>query len=292
MAEFFGDLERLAADLYPYRWLIAIGVLAAIAGGVAFGYRRGWHTFVWQHRLPFAIFGMPALALVTFIGYDLGSPLFTNVTVEEEFPFANTAEVPADMDREDVEKIMEGMAHIDQEMNEAMPDTMMKTGDEEVLPTPTAIPAISGSPIPTSTPQPTSTTPESGQTESTTGPKSTTGPVMLKTGNFRDQDSFHKGSGQATIYRGPDGSHLLRLEEFKATNGPDLHVILTPHQNPNRQNDVKTPGYVDLGKLKGNIGNQNYPIPNDIDVTVQQSVVIYCKPFHVIFSVAQLQDVT
>ena len=194
------------------------------------------------------------------------------------------------MDRDDVEKIMEGMSHIDQEMNEAMPDTMVKTG-EEALPTPTAVPAIPGSPTPTATPQPAPTR-ESGQTESTTGPEPPAGPVMLKTGNFRDQDSFHKGSGQATIYRGPDGSHLLRLEEFKTTNGPDLHVILTPHQDPDRQNDVKTPGYVDLGKLKGNIGNQNYPIPDDVDVTVQQSVVIYCKPFHVIFSVAQLQDVT
>ena len=281
MAEFFGELERIAADLYPYRWPIAIGVLAAIAGGVAFGYRRGWHMFVWQHRLPFAIFGIPALALFTFISYDLGSPLFTNVTVEEEFPFANTAEVPADMDREDVEKIMEGMSHIDQEMNEAMPDTLTKPSD--AIPTATAI--ISGSPTPTTTPQQTPT-PESTQTEPTAGP------VKLKTGNFRDQDSFHKGSGQATIYRGPDGSHLLRLEEFKTTNGPDLHVILTPHQDPNRQNDVKTPGYVDLGKLKGNIGNQNYPIPDDIDVTAQYNVVIYCKPFHVIFSVAQLQDVT
>ena len=282
MAEFFGDLERLAADLYPYRWPIAIGVLAAIVGGVAFGCHRAWNIFVWRYRLPFATFGIPALALGTFIAYDLGSPLFTNVTVEEEFPFANTAEVPADMDREDVEKIMEGMAHIDQEMDEAMPDTMMKTGDE-MLAAPTAIP---GSPIPTTAPQLAPTTPESGQTEPTVGP------VMLKTGDFRDQDSFHKGIGQTTIYRRPDGSHLLRLDEFKTTNGPDLHVILTPHQNPTRQNDVKTPGYVNLGKLKGNIDNQNYPIPDDIDVTVQGNVIIYCKPFHVIFSVAQLQDVT
>ncbi|MCZ6789800.1 MAG: DM13 domain-containing protein [Chloroflexi bacterium] len=268
MAEFFGELERIAADLYPYRWPIAVGLLAAIAVAIAFGYRRGWHMFAWQRRLPFAIFGIPALALVTFISYDLGSPLFTNVTVEEEFPFANTAEVPADMDREDVEQIMAGMAHIDQEFDEAIPDTMMKTGDEMPA-TSTAVPVISGSPT-----------------------EPTVGPVMLKTGNFRDQDSFHKGSGQVTIYRGPDGSHLLRLEDFKTTNGPDLHVILTPHQNPGRQNDVKTPGYVDLGKLKGNIGNQNYPIPDDIDVTAQNSVVIYCMPFHVIFSVAQLQDVT
>lgn len=54
---------------------------------------------------------------------------------------------------------------------------------------------------------------------------------------------------------------------------------------------MKAPGYVDLGKLKGNKGNQNYTIPDDVDVAAQGSIVIYCKPFHVIFSVASLQDV-
>ena len=50
------------------------------------------------------------------------------------------------------------------------------------------------------------------------------------------------------------------------------------------------PGYVDLGKLKGNKGNQNYEIPDDVDIASMRSVTIYCKPFQVIFSVAPLQD--
>ena len=114
--------------------------------------------------------------------------------------------------------------------------------------------------------------------------------AKLKLGDFRDADGFHKGSGQATIYRGPDGSHLLRLENLDVTNGPDLHVILTPHENPEDRGDVNTAGYIDLGKLKGTKGDQNYPIPDDVDIDAQGSVVIYCKPFHVIFSVASLQD--
>ena len=90
---------------------------------------------------------------------------------------------------------------------------------------------------------------------------------------------------------GPDGSHLLRLEDLDVTNGPDLHVILSPDPNPKKRDTVKIPGYVDLGKLKGNKGNQHRPIPADVDVTIQGSVVIYCAPFHVIFSVAPLRDV-
>ncbi len=112
-------------------------------------------------------------------------------------------------------------------------------------------------------------------------------PVRVTSGAFRDADEFHKGSGQAGIYRLPDGSHLLRLEELNVTNGPDLHVYLVSHPNPTQSSDVHT--HVDLGKLKGNVGSQNYPIPADVPIPSQQSVVIYCQPFHVIFSVASLQ---
>ena len=114
------------------------------------------------------------------------------------------------------------------------------------------------------------------------------GATAVKTGTFRDADRFHRGSGSVTIYRLDDGSHVLRLEEFEVTNGPDLRVILSPHADPQGRSDVTAAGYVELGKLKGNIGNQNYPIDAGVDVGAFNSVVIYCKPFHVLFSVAPL----
>lgn len=113
--------------------------------------------------------------------------------------------------------------------------------------------------------------------------------VGVKIGALRDADSFHKGSGQATIYQLPRGNYFLRLADLKVTNGPALHVILSSHPDPQSRDDVK--GYIDLGGLKGNLGNQNYDIPAGIDLAAQRSVVIYCKPFHVIFSVSPLQDV-
>ena len=54
---------------------------------------------------------------------------------------------------------------------------------------------------------------------------------------------------------------------------------------------MTAPGHFELAKLKGNIGNQNYVVPADADIASFQSVVIYCKPFRVIFSVASLADV-
>ena len=244
MAEFFGDIERFFAGLYPYRWPLTFGALLIATGIVAYGYRKGWHLVVWRRRLAVAIIGTPALAAIVVAGWYLGSPLFTSKTVIEEFPFAFNAVVPAEMTRGAVEETMASMAAFDDEVSEAMPLSMVTAQ---------------------------------------------TAAVKIKSGHFQDADSFHKGSGQAAIYRSPDGSRLLRLENLKVTNGPDLHVVLTPHPNPDKGSHVKTAGYVDLGKLKGNKGDQNYPISDDVDVDAQMSVVIYCKPFSVVFSVATLE---
>ena len=111
--------------------------------------------------------------------------------------------------------------------------------------------------------------------------------VVVKSGNFQDGDSFHKGEGKATIYKLADGSHVLRFEDFKVTNGPDLRVLLVKSANPQGRGDLDA-GYEELGKLKGNIGNQNYTISGSIDADGYGSIVIYCKPFHVVFSVAPL----
>ncbi len=107
--------------------------------------------------------------------------------------------------------------------------------------------------------------------------------VAVKSGEFQDADRFHTGEGTATIYRLDDGSHVLRLENFRVTNGPELHVLLAKGSGPGLDT-----GYEDLGLLKGNVGNQNYSIPNSVDPSEFNSIVIYCKPFRVEFSVATL----
>jgi hypothetical protein len=56
-----------------------------------------------------------------------------------------------------------------------------------------------------------------------------------------------------------DGAQVLRFEDFSATNGPDLHVLLAT--NPAPASRVDLGDYLDLGSLKGNVGNQNYDIP-------------------------------
>ncbi|MBI4504603.1 MAG: DM13 domain-containing protein [Chloroflexi bacterium] len=126
-------------------------------------------------------------------------------------------------------------------------------------------------------------------TEMSESMPATGSPTAVKSGALRDADAFHKGSGKATVYRLASGGHVLRLESLNVTNGPDLRVILSPHPNPTEPDHVTAPGYVELGKLKGNIGSQNYDIPTGVDVAAQRSVVIFCWPFRVIFSVAALE---
>jgi len=114
-------------------------------------------------------------------------------------------------------------------------------------------------------------------------------PILLVSGSFVDVDVIHKGSGKAQVYELTGGVRTLRFEDFEVTNGPGLHVVLSAHANPRTQAEVKDGGYVDLGELKGNIGNQNYTLSGDIDLSLYQSVVIYCYPFNVVFSTATLQ---
>lgn len=110
--------------------------------------------------------------------------------------------------------------------------------------------------------------------------------VSLAIGEFQDADELHQGSGTATIYQLEDGSRVLRLESFEVTNGPDLRVLLASGASPTNSDELGE--YVELAGLKGNIGDQNYEIPDDVDPSLYSSVVIYCKPFHVVFSVASL----
>ena len=64
LADFFGNLERLAADLYPYRFPIGLVVLIIVAAVVYYAYRKGLHLWAWQRRLWVTIIGVPVLVLL------------------------------------------------------------------------------------------------------------------------------------------------------------------------------------------------------------------------------------
>ena len=181
-----------------------------------------------------------AIPILAFAWWLL-SPLFLNTTVSEEFPLSATADMPTGVTQQEAEDIMEGMAKINMDAVEPMPDKMAEA-------------------------------------------------KMLAVGEFRDGDSFHKGSGDVSLYRLVNGDAVLRFEDLDVTNGPDLHVLVSTHPDPMTKGELQDAGYSTLGQLKGNRGDQNYELPSSVDPGSIGSVIIYCMPFHVIFSVAPLAE--
>jgi Electron transfer DM13 len=98
----------------------------------------------------------------------------------------------------------------------------------------------------------------------------------------------HDGEGTATLTKQSDGSYLLRFENFKVLNGPDLYVYTSSIAKPG-ESDVKESNSLSLGRLKGNVGAQNYVIPAGTSLEQLRSVVIWCKAFGVNFSSASLE---
>ncbi len=207
-----------------------------------------------NNRLRLAVIGLGALIVVTVLSFPLWRPLFVNDVVDEAFPG-----LPADQQAAFVQlsvtqqAAFQNLVPTDATMAVAMakaalsPDILVPT-EEQAMPT-------------------------------------MTDPQVFAKGTFIQIDAIHGASGTATIYQLPDKSLVLRFEDFKATNGPDLHVILTKNAAPLTREEVGE-DYVELGQLKGNVGNQNYAVPAEVDLTIYKAVVIYCEPFHVVFSSA------
>jgi Electron transfer DM13 len=109
--------------------------------------------------------------------------------------------------------------------------------------------------------------------------------VTVASGRFRSLE--HRTTGRARLLRLPDGSHVLRIETLDTSNGPDLRVYLSelPSTLGWRAYGEQ---YVELGKLKGNRGDQNYRVPAGTDVSKYRSLVIWCVRFKVGFGVAPL----
>ena len=98
----------------------------------------------------------------------------------------------------------------------------------------------------------------------------------------------HETRGTATIFELPDGKQVLRLTDFETSNGPDVHVFLGAAPDANDSETVTKAGYIELGSLKGNVGDQNYELPSGTDLNKYHSVTIWCKRFGVNFGTAPL----
>lgn len=115
-----------------------------------------------------------------------------------------------------------------------------------------------------------------------------TAAALLAVGEFHGV--AHAGSGRAAIHRNPDGGRTLRLSELAVDNGPDLYVYLVAAPDAWDDSTVQLSPTISLGRLKGNLGNQNYEIPPDVDLMQYRSVSIWCRRFGVNFATAPLMN--
>ena len=114
--------------------------------------------------------------------------------------------------------------------------------------------------------------------------------VLLARGDFISHE--HSTSGTASLIRQPDGSRVLALADLRTSDGPVVKVWLTDRKVTEDGWHVFDDGtYLDLGGLKGNIGNQLYEIPDGADLSGLRSVSIWCDRFDVSFGAAELVPV-
>jgi hypothetical protein len=110
---------------------------------------------------------------------------------------------------------------------------------------------------------------------------------LAELGRGRFESLEHGTTGIAIVYRSSDGERVLRLDELDTSNGPDLRVILASAP-VSGDAGVWGDDYVEVARLKGNVGSQNYVLPDDVDLARYGRVVIWCDRFDVGFGVADV----
>ena len=110
------------------------------------------------------------------------------------------------------------------------------------------------------------------------------------TGTTEDKNITHKGefagasgytvTGTAQIRKGDDGKLTLELVNFRTSNGPDLRLYLAE--------DTRAKNFVEITNKVEN-GNKSYALGSNVDLSKQNTVLIWCKAFSVNFGSAGLK---
>ena len=223
---------------------------------------RGWNELsIYRKTWRVVLVG-----LIVFAAWA-ASPLFYSRTVNETFPAAAPAAPTAMAEQPTAPAMMAEQPAAPAAMTDkpAAPTAMAEQLTSQAIADTAMSPAMVEQPAATALPA---------------------GPIALQTGSLVDGSlPGHHAAGTTTIYRLEDGRRVLRLENFDATNGPDLFVTLHSGTDPEQDQGE----YFQIAPLKGNRGDQNYDLPADIDLSQYKSVVIWCRTFNVVFGYATLQ---
>lgn len=106
-----------------------------------------------------------------------------------------------------------------------------------------------------------------------TAPHPSSQPVQLTTGRFRGLDG-HRGSGEASVFRQPDGSHVVAFRNLSVSSVPDPVVYLVPGRDQERLDGATRLGRFDASR-------DRYEIPASADLKGPVTVLIWCQRFAV-----------
>lgn len=212
----------------------------------------------WIMNKRVLVIGIVIAVIAIPVGVYTISPLFVNNTINEPVPTTSSG----NNDAAAMQEFEEFMAMSEEERIEK--GRLMSTDERDMI----MIGAAQSDGIMVDD--------EMTEAMTTTGQASTT-----YSGTFVGvNDGIHNAEGQVVVFHLGDGSSILRLEDFKSTNGPDLYLYLST--------DKAASDFVNLGRLKGNMGNQNYEIPQGTDLEKYDTVLIWCKAFSVLFGSAEI----
>lgn len=169
---------------------------------------------------------------------------------------------------------------VDDVANESLDDAFAADADDP----PADDPASEPTDAPTTTTTPPTDDAADEPEPTTTTPTAPSGPVAIADGTFTGIGRY-SAAGTATIYE-QDGRQVLRFEDdTDIQNGPDLYVWLVPGSDYDGAEPVE---FIDLGRLEGSVGGQNYELPEGFDADEDWYVLVWCLRFSVPFASAPL----
>lgn len=221
-----------------------------------------------RFRVPPIVRITVLLVPFVLVNWWLLSPYFIDDVVDEGFETSIAAALadPPDVDQATAPPAPDATSA--PVVSEAVPEVAPEpTTTPDQSPDPTPAPVVSD-PAPDVAPEPT--------TPATVPPPA--GPVLRGAGSFVGL-AGHTGTGDAGIFDNPDGTSVLRLENFDIQNGPDLDIYVVPGADA----VAPTSDSIALGDLKGNVGNQTYELPDGALPTGDYTVLVWCDAFAVEF---------
>ncbi len=260
------------------------------------GSRKSWIARNWGWVLPVAAV-LGAVGAWLFFAVFAFHLVFVDDVVDEALPVFDSqlgdddsaaqpvpATVKSESEGEDGEG-GEGVTPTTQASNTAAEATVDDTGTAD---TPTTAAAVEDEgAVPTAGPDDEAPAPTAAPTTEAPDTTVPSEPVISveASGSFRSRS--HPTSGSATVLGDGTGQRFLRFEHFRTDNGPDLDVYLSS-AGPDAPESAFDDDFVNLGDLHGNIGDQNYEIPRDLDLNHYSTVVVWCVRFSVAFGAAAL----